>query len=277
MIVAMKIILKVLLLFTLPLLANLTAALEINTPWIQGGLILGQTSPENRIRFFKRDVRVNEDGKFVIGLGRDIGPTVKLLEIIPSGVERAYIFDVKQREYREQRIEGVPKRTVQVPGEALTRIRKEGRLTKGARKVDSTRQDFLGEFIWPAKGIISGVYGSRRVYNGEPRRPHYGVDIAAPQGSPVVAPRSGRVTLVHKDMYFSGGTLIVDHGHGVSSTFIHLYKVLVKEGEQVEQGQLIAEIGSSGRATGPHLDWRINWFEQRLDPQLLFDALPEKK
>jgi len=273
----MKNILIILLLSYLPFSVNSTVALEINSPWIQGGLILGQTSPENRIRFFKRDVRVNADGFFVVGLGRDSGPKVTLAEIMPSGVERTYAFDVKQREYREQRIEGVPKRTVQVPEEALTRIRQEGRLTSGARKVHSTRQDFLNEFIWPAKGIISGVYGSRRVYNGEPRRPHYGVDIAAPQGSAVVAPSSGRVTLVHNDMYFSGGTLIVDHGHGISSTFIHLYKVLVKEGDVVERGQLIAEIGSSGRATGPHLDWRMNWFEQRLDPQLLFDTLPERQ
>jgi len=273
----MKITLKVFTLSALCLLASLASALDIKSPWIQGGLIIGQTSPENRIRFFKRSVRVNADGQFVIGLGRDVGPTVTLSEIMPSGLERKYVFNVKQREYKEQRIEGVPKRTVQVPEEALTRIRKEGRLTRAARKVHSTRQDFLSNFIWPSKGIISGVYGSRRVYNGEPRRPHYGVDIAAPQGSAVVAPSTGRVTLVHDNMYFSGGTLIIDHGHGVSSTFIHLYKVLVKEGDEVEQGQLIAEIGATGRATGPHLDWRMNWFEQRLDPQLLFDSPPERR
>lgn len=277
MIATMKISLKVFALSALCLLTSLASALDIKSPWIQGGLIIGQTSPENRIRFFKRSVRVNADGQFVIGLGRDVGPTVTLSEIMPSGLERKYVFNVKQREYKEQRIEGVPKRTVQVPEEALTRIRKEGRLTRAARKVHSTRQDFLSNFIWPSKGIISGVYGSRRVYNGEPRRPHYGVDIAAPQGSAVVAPSAGRVTLVHDNMYFSGGTLIIDHGHGVSSTFIHLYKVLVKEGDEVEQGQLIAEIGATGRATGPHLDWRMNWFEQRLDPQLLFDSPPERR
>lgn len=251
-------------------------ALEIKTPWIQGGLIIGKTQPENRIQFFDRNVRVNSNGDFVFGLGRDVKPRVELIEIMPSGEQIKHQFTVSQRTYNEQRIEGVPNRTVNIPEEALTRIRKEGYLTKEARKVNSGRQDFLTEFIWPAKGIISGVYGSRRIYNGQPRRPHYGVDIAAPQGSPVVAPASGKVVLVHNDMYFSGGTLIVDHGHGITSTFIHLYKVLVKEGDEIQQGQLIAEIGSSGRATGPHLDWRMNWFKQRLDPQLLFDAPPEK-
>ncbi len=257
--------------------SNFSSALDIKSPWIQGRLIIGQTDPGNGIRFLKRDVRVNPDGFFAVGIGRDAPKQVKLVELLPSGVERTHTFTVKQREYREQRIEGVPKRTVQVPEEALTRIRKEVKLTKKARKVDSSRQDFLQRFQWPAKGIISGVYGSRRVYNGQPRRPHYGVDIAAPQGSIVTAPIAGKVSLVHENMYFSGGTLIVDHGHGVSSTFIHLHKVLVKEGDVVEQGQAIAEIGSTGRATGPHLDWRMNWFEQRLDPQLLMDSLPERR
>ena len=250
-------------------------ALDIFSPWIQGGLIIGKTSPEHKIRFLNRKVRVNTEGKFVVGLGRDAKQRVNLIEVLPNGVERSHTFVVQQREYQEQRINGVPKRTVQVPEKALPRIRKEVKLTKAARKIDSTRQDFLQTFQWPARGIITGVYGSRRFYNGEARRPHYGIDIAAPEGTAVAAPAAGKVTLVHSDMYFSGGTLIVDHGHGLSSTFIHLSKVLVKEGDEVKQGQFIAEIGSSGRATGPHLDWRMNWFDQRLDPQLLMDSLPE--
>lgn len=166
------------------------------------------------------------------------------------------------------------KKTVNVPESALPRIRKEVRATKKARKVDSELQYFLQKFIWPAQGIISGVYGSRRYYNGVPKRPHFGVDIAAPQGSAVIAPASGVITLVYENMYFSGGTVIMDHGHGISSTFIHLHKAHVKVGDAVKQGQLIAEIGSTGRSTGPHLDWRMNWFDQRLDPQLLMDGLP---
>ena len=256
--------------------AQSLTALEINDPWIQGGMVRGTAEPGSRLSFLGRDVALDEQGRFVVGLGRDAKSTVLLEQTLPSGEVISHSFKVEQRTYREQRIEGVPNRTVQVPESALTRIRQEVQLTKQARKVNSTRDDFFQEFLWPTKGIITGVYGSRRFYNGEARRPHYGIDIAAPQGSPVYSPVAGKVTLVHNDMYFSGGTLIVDHGRGISSTFIHLYKILVEEGEEVEQGQVIAEIGASGRATGPHLDWRMNWFEQRLDPQLLMTALPEK-
>jgi murein DD-endopeptidase MepM/ murein hydrolase activator NlpD len=257
------------------ILSPLTAAeIEIRTQWIQGGLILGKANPSSTIEFLGKSVKVNNQGDFVVGLGRDAQPKVTLLETIVSGEVIKHTFVVAQRSYNEQKINGVPKKTVNVSESALPRIRKEVRAAKKARKVDSELHSFLQTFIWPAKGIISGVYGSRRVYNGVPKRPHYGVDVAAPQGSKVIAPASGIITLVHKNMYFSGGTVIMDHGHGVSSTFIHLHKAHVKEGDTVEQGQLIAEIGSTGRSTGPHLDWRMNWFDQRLDPQLLMDSLP---
>jgi murein DD-endopeptidase MepM/ murein hydrolase activator NlpD len=251
-------------------------ALEIKSEWIQGGLVIGQTNPSHQLRFLKHNVAVNDDGFFVVGLGRDAPKNVVLTEVLSSGETLKHNFTVRQRSYREQRIEGVPKHTVDIPESALKRIRKEVKLTKAARKVKSNRQDFLQTFAWPAKGIISGVYGSRRVYNGKPGRPHFGVDIAAPQGSIVSAPVAGKVLLTHDNMYFSGGTLIVDHGHGVTSTFIHLHKILVKEGDTVAQGQPIAEIGTTGRSTGPHLDWRMNWLTQRLDPQLLMDGIPAK-
>jgi murein DD-endopeptidase MepM/ murein hydrolase activator NlpD len=251
-------------------------ALEIKSEWVQGGLVIGQTDPAYKLRFLKQAVQVNDDGFFVVGLGRDAPKNVVLTEVLSSGKKIKHNFKVQQRTYREQRIEGVPKRTVDIPESALKRIRKEVKLTKAARKVKSARQDFLQTFAWPAKGIISGVYGSRRVYNGKPGRPHFGVDIAAPQGSIVSAPVAGKVLLTHKNMYFSGGTLIVDHGHGGTSTFIHLHKILVKEGDTVAQGQPIAEIGTTGRSTGPHLDWRMNWLTQRLDPQLLMDGIPAK-
>lgn len=251
-------------------------ALNIQGQWIQGGFILGKVNPANTLEFFGRSVRINKQGDFVLGLGRDIKPTVELIETTPAGEVKKYSFTVKQRQYREQRIEGVPKRTVNVPEAELPRIRKEVRLAKAARAIDSDLQHFLQTFTWPAKGIISGVYGSRRYYNGVPKRPHYGVDIAAPQGTPVTAPAAGMITLVHENMYFSGGTVIMDHGHGISSTFIHLHKAHVKQGDRVEQDQLIAEIGTTGRSTGPHLDWRMNWFNQRLDPQLLMPAMPKR-
>lgn len=239
-------------------------------------MIIGKVTPGHRVRFLGRELLVTAEGDFVAGIGRDAKKTQVFEEISPAGNKHIHRFDVQQRQYREQRINGVPNKTVNVPESALPRIRQETTLTKAARAVETRRQDFLTRFQWPTKGIISGVYGSRRVYNGQPRRPHYGVDIAADQGAKVVAPAGGSVTLVHKDMYFSGGTLIVDHGHGISSTFIHLHKIWVKEGDELVQGQLMAEVGASGRATGPHLDWRMNWFEQRLDPQLLMDSLPDK-
>jgi murein DD-endopeptidase MepM/ murein hydrolase activator NlpD len=130
-------------------------------------------------------------------------------------------------------------------------------------------------FIWPVTGRISGVYGSQRILNGKPKRPHYGVDIAAPTGTPVKAPADGVVSLVHNDMFYSGGTLIVDHGHGLSTTYMHLHKILVKKGQRVKQGDVIAQVGATGRVTGPHLHWGMNWFDTRLDPSLLVPPMPK--
>jgi murein DD-endopeptidase MepM/ murein hydrolase activator NlpD len=159
----------------------------------------------------------------------------------------------------------------------LERINRESQLTRNARAKDLPRKDFLEPIRWPLLGPITGVYGSQRVYNGEPRRPHFGVDVARPTGTKVIAPLPGLVTLAYDNMFFSGGTLILDHGHGISSTFIHLSKILVNEGDEIAQGQAIAEVGATGRVTGPHLDWRMNWFSQPLDPELLVEPMPEWK
>jgi murein DD-endopeptidase MepM/ murein hydrolase activator NlpD len=176
---------------------------------------------------------------------------------------------VAKRTYDVQRIDGLPPKKVTPSEEDMVRIRKEYALIRTARDRDDAREDFLGGFEWPARGRISGVYGSQRILNGVPRRPHFGVDVAAPVGTLVYAPADGVVTLAHDDMFFSGGTLIVDHGHGLSSSFLHLNAVLVKEGDRVRQGDPIAKIGATGRVTGPHLDWRMNLVGARLDPQLL--------
>ena len=178
-------------------------------------------------------------------------------------------LQVVQRSYQVQRVDGLPPSKVSPGEEDMARIRKEIVLVKKARARDDPREDFLGGFEWPLKGRITGVYGSQRVLNGEPRRPHFGLDIAAPTGSEVRAPADGVVTLTHPDMYFSGGTIILDHGLGLSSTFLHLSKVLVEAGASVRQGDLIGHIGATGRASGPHLDWRMNWLDRRVDPQPL--------
>ena len=242
--------------------------LEVKGSWIQGALLRGKVDLHSSVRIFDRDVNVMETGEFVFGLGRDT-PEVVNIEVVKDGKSYFYPFSVQQRSYKVQRIDGVANKYVQPPEDVLDRIKAENRTVRRARQTDRNSVEFLKGFELPAKGPITGIYGSQRVFNGVPKRPHFGLDIAGPVGAPVQAPAPGVVTLANDDLYFSGGTLIVDHGQGVSSTFIHLHKILVKEGDQVQAGQLIAEIGATGRVTGPHLDWRVNWFNQRLDPQLL--------
>ena len=251
------------------------ARVQLDGPAIQGGLLRGRVAPGSRVKFAGEPVRVSGEGWFLIGFGRDAAPKAVLSVVFPDGRRERVELSVEKRKYRIQRIDGLPPRKVTPGRKELARIRKEVALVKRARTIDDPRTDFLGGFRWPVKGRISGVYGSQRILNGEPRRPHYGIDIAAPKGTRVVAPAGGVVTLVHRDMYFSGGTLIVDHGHGLSSAFLHLARVLVKKGQPVKQGQPIAEVGSTGRSTGPHLDWRINLFGRRLDPALLVGPMPK--
>lgn len=251
------------------------AALEIHGEWQQGAVIRGHVAAGTKVEFLQRQVRVAEDGKFVIGLGRDFPTEAVITTTAPDGKQTAHTFAVKQREYDIQKVTGVPQRTVTPDPEQVERSRREGAMAANARKHDLPLTYFADKFQWPLIGRISGVYGSQRFYNGVPNSPHYGVDVARPTGTQVVAPAAGLVTLVHPDMFFSGGTLIIDHGHGLSSTFIHLSKILVEEGETIEQGQAIALVGATGRATGPHLDWRMNWFDQRVDPVLLVGPMPK--
>ena len=268
-----------LILFFLLAIAGGSSASDVRLEgkFVQGGLVTGHTVPGARVTFEGRSVRVSEEGVFLLGFSRD-AKTEALLEIAyPDGRTENRQIKIAKRKYKIQRIDGLPPRKVTPKPEDLRRIREEARLVKAARKRDDARTDFLDGFIWPAVGRISGVYGSQRILNGEPRRPHFGVDVAAPVGTPVVAPADGIVTFVHPDMFFSGGTLIIDHGHGLSSSFLHLSKVLVKEGQRVRQGELIARVGATGRVTGAHLDWRMNLFDARIDPQLLVGEMPEKQ
>ncbi len=269
--------LPALLLLTLCLLVPVDSkCLEIEGEWIQGGMLIGHVNPGEKVKFAKRALRVDDDGLFVFGLDRDAPKSAELTVIDKDGKAATHTFQVKQRQYNIQRVNGVPQETVNPPPEELARIQRESRLTREARAKDLPRRDFLATIQWPLQGPITGVYGSQRVYNGEPRRPHFGVDVARPTGTKVMAPLPGVVNLAYDNMFFSGGTLIVDHGHGISSTFIHLSKILVEEGQEITQGQAIAEVGATGRVTGPHLDWRMNWFNYPLDPQLLVEPMPEQ-
>jgi murein DD-endopeptidase MepM/ murein hydrolase activator NlpD len=254
---------------------NIALALELNGEPVQGGLIFGQTQPGNQVSLDDTEVMVSGEGKFLIGFGRDeSGERLLRVKGGPDG-EEIVTLAVSPRQYNIEKVDGLPPRTVTPDPVAAKRIAEEAALVSSARSRRDSRTDYAPGFDWPAQGRISGVYGSQRILNGEPRRPHFGLDIAAPAGSPVYAPAAGIVTLNHPDMYFSGGTLILDHGQGLSSTFLHLSKILVEAGTTVQQGDLIAEIGSTGRASGPHLDWRMNWLNRRVDPQLLLQGTPQ--
>jgi murein DD-endopeptidase MepM/ murein hydrolase activator NlpD len=245
---------------------------ELRGSLTQGSLLRGKVAPGSQIKLNSKDIEVSEAGDFVFGFGRDAKLDHELSYKQANDAQfKTYAIKLSERQYDIQRIEGVAKKYVSPPAEVTKRIKNDNWLVAKARKTHSKQTAFQSEFIMPSKGRISGVFGSQRVFNGQPRRPHFGLDIAAPVGTAVLAPADGVITLAHDDMYYSGGTLIMDHGMGVSSTFIHLSKIHVQEGQAVKQGDLIADIGATGRVTGPHLDWRINWFKERLDPALLVD------
>ena len=249
--------------------------LRLEGTFAQGGLIAGSVPPGAEVTVDGKAVRVSPDGRFVFGFGRGHDPDVAVSVTFPDGRRVASTFTVAQRTYDVQRIDGLPPRQVTPPKEVLDRIRADNIEIGKARANDTPRTWFAGGFVWPAVGPISGVYGSQRILNGKPRQPHYGVDVAMPTGTPVSAPAPGRVTLAENDMYFTGGTVILDHGHGVTSAFLHMSKVHVQVGDVLEQGDLLGEIGATGRVTGAHLDWRINWFKVRIDPELVVGPMPD--
>jgi murein DD-endopeptidase MepM/ murein hydrolase activator NlpD len=249
-------------------------ALDLDGEAIQGGLMFGAASPGASVYLDGTEIMVSSDGRFVIGFGRDETGQRKLKVTEPTGGTESLDLNIALRDYDIERVDGLPPKTVTPDPEALERIRQEQEMVVAARARRGMDANYEGGFSWPANGRISGVYGSQRVLNGEPGRPHFGLDIAAPTGSPVFAPADGVITMTHPDMYFSGGTIILDHGQGLSSTFLHLSKILVEAGTSVKKGDLIAEIGSTGRASGPHLDWRMNWLDRRVDPQLLVKGSP---
>ena len=244
---------------------------------IQGGLLWGQTTENSNVTFDGRAVPLLPDGRFLLGIGRDMPSTAQLL--IQTDVLCQQEIVIAQREYLVQNITGVPQQTVTPSETHLARIRRERELVRAAKNRRIASDDGLVAvregFSWPVTGRISGVYGSQRIYNGTPGTPHYGVDVARPTGTPVMAPAPGVVTLAEPDLFYSGGTVILDHGHGLSSSFLHLSKLTVKVGDRLRTGDMLGEIGATGRATGPHLDWRMSWLNQRIDPQLLVPPMPE--
>ncbi|XOZ33793.1 M23 family metallopeptidase [Halomonadaceae bacterium KBTZ08] len=260
-------------LFCLISVATSVMALELEGPRRQGALLSGQVEPGSEVRLNGDPVAITGSGRFALGFGRKASLKHELVVVAPDGERTTRTIELAEREYDVQRVDGVPQETVTPDEDALERIRAEARRVREARKTRSRRTDFTGPWVWPVAGPVTGVYGSQRFYNGEPRQPHYGIDIMAETGTPVAAPAGGRVVLVAPDLYFSGGTLILDHGYGVSSTFLHLSEIHVSQGDEVAQGDILGEVGASGRATGPHLDWRMNWRQQRVDPMTVAPPL----
>ena len=253
-------------------------ALELKGHLTQGGLVTGKLENAKSVSLDGKSLKLSPKGDFVFGFGRDAETTHTLKWVDNNGKSHSQPIAITKREYKIDKIIGVAKKYVSPPKEVSARISREAVAVRKAREVESDLLYFLDPVLKPAEGRISGVYGSQRYFNGEPRRPHFGLDIANKTGSPVYAPISGTVVFAEPDLYYSGGTLIIDHGHGITSTYIHLSKLDVKVGDKIEQGNKVAEIGATGRVTGPHLDWRFNWKGERLDPALLMqDTLANKK
>ena len=237
----------------------------------QGAMVIGRVPPGSRVEYDGRGLRVTGYGTVVFGVGRDERGPARVTVTRPDGSVATASVRVTARDWPLQRVDGVPPATVDPPPEVAGRIRREQALVAAARTGDRPLTGFAQHFAWPVEGRISGRFGRARVYNGKPGSPHSGMDIAAPAGAPIRAPAAGVVTLAEPDLYITGGTVLIDHGHGIGSNFLHMSRLDVEVGDEVEQGQVIGTVGATGRATGPHLHWGMTWFTTRIDPQLVLE------
>jgi len=244
------------------LFATSSFALTFKGEFVQGSFILGKTDPGFEVVIDKQKVKVTSEGYFAFGLSRD-----RKNDVVISINKKKFVKKVFKRKYKIQKIDGLEEKKVTPPEEFYERIKRENKWIGEARTIDSDLTFFKNKFAVPVKNaIITGVYGSQRILNGKPKWPHYGLDFAADEGTKIKAMLDGVVTLVEPDLFYTGGTLIFDHGHGISTLYMHMEKIIVKKGQKVKQGDIIGTVGSTGRATGPHLDVRLNWFNVRLDP-----------
>ena len=251
------------------LFLNVTSySLELSGSFVQGGLIKGKVQPGTKVLLDNKPLKVSREGFFVFGISKERLSDVKL-EFQYNSKKNIVIKEIKKRKFVIQRIDGLPPRMVTPNEKDMLRIKAEAKLIKTAKLIDSNNIFFYTDFVKPVQGIITGKYGNQRILNGEPRRAHYGIDIAAKKGTPVKSPANGVVTLVEKNLYFTGGTIIIDHGHGINSIYSHLQSVNVQKGQSILKGDIIATVGSTGRSTGPHLDFRIYWKDIAIDPELV--------
>jgi murein DD-endopeptidase MepM/ murein hydrolase activator NlpD len=241
---------------------------------VEGGLMIARTAPDNRVTLDDAAIPVAPDGLFIVGFHRDSDLPVTIGITKTDGTSQLTVLTPQQRSYQIQRIDGLQKNMVTPPENVIARIKSDQAAVAAARQTPAATGDFWRGIDWPVTGRISGVFGSQRILNGQPRQPHYGIDIAVPKGTPVRAPASGLVTLV-KDLYFSGWTIIINHGLGLNSTFLHLDSIAISVGDTVQRGSIIGTVGSTGRSTGPHLDWRLDWQGRRIDASLAAGPMPE--
>ncbi len=241
----------------------------------QGALVIGEIAPDSNVSVDGRNVRVSPTGLFLVAVGRDDKTPKSIVSTDPQGRSTTASLDIVHRDYDIQRIDGLPKKTVTPDPETAERIGREIGQIREVRKHDSAEASFVEGFVWPLTGTITGVYGSQRILNGNPRRPHFGVDIAAPEGTPIGAMGPGTIRLAHEDMVLTGKTVMIDHGHGLMSVYTHMSDIAVVEGDDVEAGQTIGAVGQTGRATGPHLHWGVTLFATQLDPMLVAGPMPE--
>ncbi|HVT36369.1 MAG TPA: M23 family metallopeptidase [Nevskiaceae bacterium] len=259
----------------LPVLAQPADELMLKGDWTEGHVVLGHAPPGTRAWFNGRALSVSDTGAFIFGLDRDARGSATLKLQLPGEKEPQLIRrDVATREYQVQRIDGLPESKVNPPPSAMKQIERDAAILKAARKRDTAFNGFDQDMQWPLTGRITGSWGNQRILNGVPKSPHAGTDIAVPVGTPVAAPADGVVSVADPDMYYTGGTLMIDHGHGLQSMLIHLSRLKVKKGDVVRRGQIVAESGMTGRATGPHLHWGMFWFDARIDPQTLVPPMP---
>ena len=249
------------------LITTSSFAVTFEGTFYQGSFILGKADPGSEVFIDKKRIKVTSEGYFVFGLGRD-----RKDDVVITINKKKIIKKVFKRKYKIQRIDGLEEKKVTPPEEVYERIKRENKWIGEARAIDSDLTFFKSKFAIPVENaIITGVYGSQRILNGKPKWPHYGLDFAADEGTKINAMLDGVVTLAETDLFYTGGTLIFDHGHGISTLYMHMDKILVKKGQKVKQGDIIGAVGSTGRATGAHLDVRLNWFQIRLDPATVLD------
>lgn len=251
------------------------AAAALRGQYVQGTLLRGRTEPGATVTLDGKQLNLGKQGDFTFGFAYDRTNAAELKIKLPGGESETQSIVPVKRDYKVQKIDGLPGKYVEPPADVLARIERDNRLIGAARARDTDESWFADDFAWPVKGPVTGVYGSQRILNGVPKQPHFGVDIAVGQGVPIHAPVASIVSMAEDDLYYTGGTVILDHGRGVSTSYLHMSRVDVKVGDQIAKGDVIGLVGKTGRATGPHLCWRLNWFKERLDASLVVPPMPK--